>query len=50
MPEENAQKQGEVLNGIAYDAKGKALYVTGKHWDVLYQIRLVNEPAEMEKR
>ncbi|MGI6251698.1 MAG: glutaminyl-peptide cyclotransferase [Anaerolineaceae bacterium] len=50
LPEENAQKQGEVLNGIAYDAKGKAFYVTGKHWGVLYQIRLVNEPAGTEKR
>ena len=30
----------EVLNGIAYDAKEKKLYVTGKHWDKLFEIRI----------
>ena len=29
-----------VLNGIAWDAKGKRLYVTGKKWDKLFQIKL----------
>ena len=30
-----------VLNGIAYDATKKQLYVTGKCWPKIYQIRLI---------
>lgn len=30
-----------VLNGIAYDAKGDRLFVTGKMWPRLFEIRLV---------
>ncbi len=30
-----------VLNGIAYDAKEKQLYVTGKNWPRLYQVEVV---------
>ena len=29
----------DVLNGIAWDAAGKRLFVTGKLWDSLYEIR-----------
>lgn len=32
-----------VLNGIAYDKKGDRLFVTGKKWDKLFQIRLVKK-------
>ncbi len=32
--------QTDVLNGIAYDAKGDRLFVTGKNWPKLYEIRL----------
>ena len=31
----------DVLNGIAYDAKGDRLFVTGKYWPNLFEIRLV---------
>ena len=31
----------DVLNGIAYDAKGDRLFVTGKLWPKLYEIKLV---------
>jgi glutamine cyclotransferase len=31
----------DVLNGIAYDAEGKRLFVTGKHWPRLYHIEIV---------
>ncbi|HRH19793.1 MAG TPA: glutaminyl-peptide cyclotransferase [Brevundimonas sp.] len=34
----------DVLNGIAWDAEGRRLFVTGKHWPYLFEIRLV--PAE----
>jgi len=30
-----------VLNGIAYDAQQKRLFVTGKHWPKLFQIQLI---------
>lgn len=29
-----------VANGIAYDAKTKRLYVTGKHWDKVFEIAI----------
>ena len=32
--------QAEVLNGIAYNPKTKTLFVTGKYWDKLFEIRL----------
>ena len=31
----------DVANGIAYDAKGDRLFVTGKNWSTLYQGRVV---------
>lgn len=30
----------DVLNGIAYDAKGDRLFVTGKNWSKLYEVRV----------
>jgi glutaminyl-peptide cyclotransferase len=32
----------DVLNGIAYDAAGKRLFVTGKMWPKLFEIEIVN--------
>jgi glutamine cyclotransferase len=34
------ESQDKVFNGIAWDAQGKRLFVTGKKWPHLYQIRL----------
>ena len=34
----------DVLNGIAYDAARDRLFVTGKNWPKLYQIRLQRRP------
>ena len=31
-----------VLNGIAYDPRGDRLFVTGKNWPLLYEIRLAS--------
>ena len=31
----------DVLNGIAYDAKGDRLFVTGKKWPKLFEIKLI---------
>ncbi len=34
-------ESGAVLNGIAYDQKGKRLFVTGKLWPKIFEIKLV---------
>jgi len=33
--------EADVLNGIAYDAQNKRIFVTGKRWPKLFQIRVV---------
>jgi glutaminyl-peptide cyclotransferase len=35
----------DVLNGIAYDAAGDRLFVTGKKWPKLFEIRLVKKSS-----
>lgn len=35
----------DVLNGIAYDAQGDRLFVTGKRWPKLFEIKLVKKTA-----
>jgi glutaminyl-peptide cyclotransferase len=39
-PEDIVAGQTDVLNGIAYDAKHDRLFVTGKNWPKLFEIRL----------
>jgi glutamine cyclotransferase len=34
----------DVLNGIAYDVQGDRLFVTGKDWPKLFEIRLKSRP------
>jgi glutamine cyclotransferase len=36
--------EGAVLNGIAYDEKGDRLFVTGKLWPKLFEIKLSKHP------
>lgn len=33
----------DVLNGIAYDAANNRIFVTGKHWPTLFEIRIVDK-------
>jgi glutamine cyclotransferase len=35
--------ENNVLNGIAWDAKGKRLFVTGKKWPWVYQVELIRK-------
>lgn len=42
-PADQIAGQTDVLNGIAYDAKGDRLFVTGKKWPKLFEIRLVKK-------
>lgn len=46
IPDANKARLGEVLNGIAWDKEGGRLFVTGKNWDVLYEIKLVPLDAQ----
>jgi glutaminyl-peptide cyclotransferase len=39
-PEERSADHNGVLNGIAYDAAGDRLFVTGKYWRKVFQIRV----------
>lgn len=42
LPEEaRADPADDVLNGIAWDAEGRRLFVTGKNWPTLFEIRLI---------
>ncbi len=35
--------QTDVLNGIAYDKETKKIYVTGKNWPELFEVKIVNK-------
>ena len=41
LPDENNSNPNAVLNGIAYDQQNNRLFVTGKDWPNLYQIKLI---------
>jgi glutamine cyclotransferase len=40
----------DVLNGIAYDAPTQRLFVTGKLWPRLFEIRLVKQPLVKQSK
>jgi len=42
-PSDDSGDSDNVLNGIAYDSKNDRLFVTGKRWSRLYEIRLVKK-------
>ena len=39
-----SQPHNYVLNGIAYHPPSRRLYVTGKKWDHMYQVRIKPKP------
>ena len=41
LPEKERDSRTDVLNGIAYDAVAKRIFVTGKNWSRLYEIKLI---------
>jgi len=43
LPEELKTVDTDVLNGIAYDDRTGKIYLTGKNWPKLYEVRLVRE-------
>ena len=40
LPAADRQQRVDVLNGIAYDAEGDRLFVTGKWWPKLFEIKI----------
>ena len=43
LPKSLHTSETDVLNGIAYNPKTKKIYLTGKNWPKLYEIRLVEK-------
>ena len=41
LPESQKVNAESVLNGIAYDAKGDRLFVTGKQWPAVFEIKVL---------
>jgi glutaminyl-peptide cyclotransferase len=41
LPDEQKINSESVLNGIAYDAKGDRLFVTGKQWPRVFEIKVI---------
>ncbi|MFL6427337.1 MAG: glutaminyl-peptide cyclotransferase [Acidobacteriaceae bacterium] len=44
MPESRRVDRESVLNGIAYDAQHDRLFVTGKQWPTVFEIKVVSRP------
>jgi len=42
VPEKYKNNMEYVLNGIAWDEKNQRIFLTGKHWDTIYQVALEN--------
>jgi glutamine cyclotransferase len=41
LPKSDTYENTDVLNGIAWDKQGKRLFITGKKWDKLFEIKTV---------
>ena len=39
----------DVLNGVAYDAAKRRVFVTGKQWAQLYEIKVIEYPEVYQK-
>jgi len=46
LPAEQKVDGESVLNGIAYDAQHDRLFVTGKQWPTLFEIKVIPRPAK----
>ena len=42
-PQGKRNPNADVLNGIAYDAQGKRIFITGKKWNKLFQVEFVKK-------
>jgi glutamine cyclotransferase len=46
LPDSQKINDESVLNGIAYDEKLDRLFVTGKQWPTVFEIKIVSPPSE----
>ncbi len=46
LPDSQKVNDESVLNGIAYDAKQDRLFVTGKQWPTVFEIKIVSAPPK----
>lgn len=46
LSEQDRSQQVDVLNGIAYDSFGDRLFVTGKLWPKLFEIKVVPKSGQ----
>jgi glutaminyl-peptide cyclotransferase len=46
LPSDQMVDAESVLNGIAYDAQHDRLFVTGKQWPTVFEIKVVPRPAK----
>ena len=49
-PEDTNGVHADVLNGIAYDAERDRIFVTGKQWPKLFEIRVVEKSSTLKPR
>ncbi len=49
LPESQRVNRESVLNGIAYDALHDRIFVTGKQWPAVFEIRVISKPRQSEK-
>lgn len=45
LPAEERRPDTDVLNGIAYDAAQNKLFITGKRWPKIYEVRLISRKS-----
>ncbi len=50
LPPDQKMNEESVLNGIAYDAKRDRLFVTGKQWPTVFEIKVVPRAASSGRR
>ena len=49
LPKADQKKDTDIVNGIAYDSLGKRLFVTGKLWPKLFEIKVVPKTEPVNK-
>jgi glutaminyl-peptide cyclotransferase len=49
LPKDDQKKDTDIVNGIAYDSLGKRLFVTGKLWPKLFEIKVVPKTEPVNK-
>ena len=50
LPASDRTQETNVLNAIAYDASSKRLFVTGKLWPKIFEIKLLTQPKPAPRR